>query len=330
MSEKTGISWTDHTFNPWWGCVKVSPACVNCYAERDSNRYGFKVWGPESERRFFGPKHWEEPLRWNKKAVVDGVRRRVFCASMADVFEDRPDLVQSRADLFLTIEETPALDWLLLTKRPDNIRRLMPKWWNGRPWPNVWMGTTVENQEWADKRIPWLVDVPAVVRFISYEPACGPLDLTRLQLIRPIGNRPSAWLNALTGHYVGPDDITPDRIHWVIAGGESGPKAKPSHPDWFRSVRNQCASAAVAFHFKQWGEWQDGSAPPSNFGEIVMNDGEHHVSQAEFPRYTETEWASKHPVVMARVGKKRAGRELDGTVWDQFPSVRDESDVVRG
>lgn len=112
------------------------------------------------------------------------------------------------------------------------------------------------------------------------------------------------------------------KLNWVIVGGESGHGARPMHPDWARSLRDQCLGAGVRFFFKQWGEWQNGSAPPSNLGEIVMNDGEHHVSQPEFPRYTETEWAAKHPVVMARVGKKRAGRELDGREWNEFPEAR--------
>lgn len=252
MGAQTGISWADHTFNPWWGCEKVSPACAHCYAETFSKRIGLKVWGPESERRFFGPHHWNEPLRWNKAAEKAGVRRRVFCASMADVFEDRPDLVQARADLFLTIEDTPWLDWLLLTKRPENIRRLLPGWWNGRPWPNVWLGTTVENQHFADERIPHLLAVPAVVRFLSVEPMLGPINL------REMAGRDDWHIDALD---------TPDptcRIHWVIAGGESGAQHRPSDPYWFRGLRDQCVSAGVAFHFKQWG----GQNPKANGREL--------------------------------------------------------------
>lgn len=232
MGEQTAISWTDHTFNPWWGCVKVSPACAHCYAETFSKRIGLKVWGPDSERRFFGPKHWKEPLKWNASAAKAGVRRRVFCASMADVFEDRPDVYQARLDLFLTIEETPALDWLLLTKRPDDIRRLLPGWWNGRPWPNVWLGTTGEDDEWMIPRLDALLDVPAVVHFLSYEPALGPLTALRRYTSRTERDH---------------------RLDWVIAGGESGHGARSPQIAWFRDVRDQCAFDGVAFHFKQWG-----------------------------------------------------------------------------
>lgn len=226
MGEVTGISWTDHTFNPWWGCVKVSPACQHCYAETFSKRVGQKVWGADAPRRFFGPKHWEEPLKWNAVAVKAGVRRRVFCASMADVFEDRADLIEARSDLFALIEKTDAgLDWLLLTKRPENIRALWPKgFYEPGPdwWPNLWLGTTVESNDYL-ARIDRLREVPAVVHFISYEPALGPLD------------------ESLRG------------IEWLIAGGESGAGYRPPEIDWFRRVRDRCQEVGAAFHFKQWG-----------------------------------------------------------------------------
>lgn len=243
MGVETAISWCDHTFNPWWGCVKVSPACQHCYAETFAKRVGQKVWGVESPRRFFGPKHWAEPLKWNAAAVKAGVRRRVFCASMADVFEDRSDLLNERLRLFQLIDDTPQLDWLLLTKRPENLQRLLPGWWSGKPWPNVWLGTTAENQEYANERIAHLLGVPAVIRFISAEPLLGSLDLERggwsflRPLIPPPGNK-RGWKRGLD---------------WVIAGGESGANCRPSISDWFRTLRDQCVSAGVPFHFKQWG-----------------------------------------------------------------------------
>lgn len=229
MAKNSRIEWTNHTFNPWWGCVKVSPACKHCYAEAWSKRVGQKVWGPKSDRRFFGEKHWSEPLKWNAEAAATGERRRVFCASMADVFEDREGLDEWRIRLWGLIELTPNLDWLLLTKRPERVERSVP--WTQK-WPaNVWIGTTVENQEWADERLPHLKRLPAAVRFISAEPLLGPVDL------RP-------WLGST--------------LDWVITGGESGPKARPSSPTWFRNVMNQCMEADVAFHFKQWGDWAPG------------------------------------------------------------------------
>lgn len=240
MGIETAISWCDHTFNPWWGCVKVSPACAHCYAETFSKRVGQKVWGIDAPRRFFGPKHWAEPLKWNAAAVKAGVRRRVFCASMADVFEDRDDLMDERRRLFDLIDETRGLDWLLLTKRPENIARLMPKFWNGCDWPNVWLGTTAENQQYANERIPHLLKAQAVVRFVSVEPMLGPLDLERggFTLLRPVKS---------------PSGTRWPGLNWIIAGGESGAHCRPSEPDWFRSLRDQCVDAGVAFHFKQWG-----------------------------------------------------------------------------
>jgi protein gp37 len=223
MSEKTGIEWTDHTFNPWWGCVRVSPACQHCYAETFAKRTGNAVWGVDAPRRFFGAKHWQEPAKWNRDAAKAGERRRVFCASMADVFEDRPDLDEPRGHLFGLIEATPMLDWQLLTKRPENIRGLLPSDWLERARPNVWLGTTVENQEYADVRLPHLIDVPAVVHFVSYEPALGPV-------------RFEDW-----------------PLEWIIAGGESGAGFRTPDPDWFRAVRDGCERDGTAFFFKQWG-----------------------------------------------------------------------------
>lgn len=180
MGKDTAISWTDHTFNPWWGCAKVSPACQHCYAETFSKRVGQSVWGVDAPRRFFGATHWAEPLKWNAAAAHAGIRQRVFCASMADVFEDRADVREARADLFALIEKTEHLDWLLLTKRPENIRALWPRGFYepGRDWwPNLWLGVTAETQEYFDRRVPLLMNVPAVVRFVSYEPALGPLTV---------------------------------------------------------------------------------------------------------------------------------------------------------
>lgn len=230
MAKDSKIEWTHHTFNPWWGCAKVSPACTNCYAEAWAKRVGSAVWGKDAPRRFFGETHWSEPLRWNREALVEGTRKRVFCASMADVFERRSELAPWRDRLWALIEATPSLDWLLLTKRPHNVRSMVP--W-GDSWPqNVWLGTTVENQTWADKRIPSLLENPAKVRFLSCEPLLGPLNLESY-----FGSSPAR------------------SVQWVIAGGESGARSRPMNPEWVRSLRNACQKAGVAFHFKQWGHW---------------------------------------------------------------------------
>ena len=227
MAKDSKIEWTHHTFNPWWGCAKISPACLNCYAESWAKRVGSNVWGASSQRRFFSEQHWSEPLKWNREAQLDGNRRRVFCASMADVFERRADLKQWRVRLWELIEKTPMLDWLLLTKRPQNISKMVP--W-GTSWPdNVWLGTTVENQHWVKKRLPYLVGNSAKVKFLSCEPLLSEIDL-------------SEWMK---------DGL----INWVIAGGESGQGSRPMSPQWVRSLRDQCLHYDVAFHFKQWGHW---------------------------------------------------------------------------
>lgn len=269
MGKNSKIEWTNHTFNPWWGCLKVSQACKHCYAEAWAKRVGQQVWGIQADRRFFGEKHWSEPLKWDQEARTLGARRRVFCASMADVFEDRKDLEPWRSKLWPLIEATPNLDWLILTKRPENIAAMVP--WKG-DWPsNVWMGTTIENQVCARKRLPYLSRVPATVRFISAEPLLGPLDLER-------------WI---------------DHIDWVITGGESGPKARPSSPTWFRDLLRQCIRGDVPFHFKQWGDWAPGGP--------LLRAASARVQKA--PDGTE----------MVKVGKKLAGRALDGTTHDGLP-----------
>jgi len=227
MGKHSHIEWTDHTFNPWWGCSKVSPACQHCYAETLTVRFGGATWGARGQRRFFGPEHWREPVKWNQEAERQGRRFRVFCASMADVYEDRADLLREREKLWNLIERTPSLDWLLLTKRPENVEQMSP--W-GKRWPaNVWLGASVENQEWAEKRIPVLCAIPAKIRFLSCEPLLGPLSLSNL--------------------------IKGAAISWIIAGGESGHGARPMKPDWVRDLRDFCSKKGVAFHFKQWGHW---------------------------------------------------------------------------
>jgi len=244
----TKIEWTStvssdgtvapgYTFNPWIGCTKVSDGCKFCYAETMMDkRYGKVKWGPTGERVRTSDSNWAKPLAWDRKALAEGRRYRVFCASLADVFEDNPQVNPWRYDLFALIAKTPMLDWLLLTKRPENVNDMVPgQWRNVNRWPeNVWIGTSVENQAMADKRIPELIKVPAQVRFLSCEPLLGPVDL-------------ATWFwSAMT-------DDHKCAISWAIVGGESGPKARPMDPDWARSLRGQCALAGVAFHFKQWG-----------------------------------------------------------------------------
>lgn len=236
MSE-TSIQWTDYTFNPWWGCVRVSPGCENCYAETFAHRLGLDVWGPQSPRRFFDDKHWSEPFLWHRRRMGGDRRHRVFCASMADIFEDRRDLDVWREGLWALIEGTPKLTWQLLTKRPENVLAMVPKWWRTGFPPNVWMLTTAEDQERLDVRGPILQSIPVMVRGISYEPALGPIDLSPFMAAFP----------PTPGYYVA------HTITWAIAGGESGHGARPMSLEWARAVREQCRRSGAAFFYKQGG-----------------------------------------------------------------------------
>ena len=220
MAAKTLIAWTDKTFNAAWGCVKVSPGCKNCYADTLSSRYGHDIWGPSKPRRTFGDKHWSEPLKWNREAEESAHRLRVFCGSMFDWGEDHPTINGIRPRLFDLIRRTPSLDWQLLTKRADRIESCLPPDW-GDGYPNVWLGTSIENNDYIC-RADRLRKIPATVRFISYEPALGPLD--KLDLIG---------------------------IDWLIFGGESGPGFRPMNVQWARDMRARCEVAGTAFFYKQ-------------------------------------------------------------------------------
>lgn len=223
MGEVTGIEWCHHTFNPWVGCTKVSPACDNCYAEGWAKRTGqANLWA--GERRLTSTDYWKQPLKWNRIAAKAGVRRRVFCASLADVFDNQAEEAW-REWLWGLIQQTQALDWLLLTKRPQNIRKMLPANWGPRGWSNVWLGTTAEDAFHYRQRYGHLQRVPAQLHFISYEPALGDLGSVAL------------------------DGYTPD---WIICGGESGgPKSRPMDLEWARNVRDQCAERHIPFFMKQ-------------------------------------------------------------------------------
>jgi protein gp37 len=234
MAENSKIEWTDHTMNFWVGCTKVSAACDHCYAESWAKRSGHpELW--QGERRRTTPANWRQPHKWNLDRLgIGNPRARVFTNSLADFFDNQIPY-EWRRDAWQVIARTPNLDWLILTKRPQNISKMLPEDGIGEPWgdgwSNVWLGTTVENQEEADRRIPHLLAVPARVHFISAEPLLGHLDL---RSYLPMTSAPNERA-----------------IRWVIAGGESGGHARPMHPDWARSVRNQCAAADVAFFMKQ-------------------------------------------------------------------------------
>lgn len=243
MGKDSGVIWSHHTFNPWWGCTKISPGCKNCYAAAWDARFGGEHWGELAPRRFFGPKHRRQPLSWNAAAESDGVKRLVFCASMADVFEDRPDLETYRAELFETVADTPSLIWLMLTKRPENIERLAPP---GAPPPNVWYGTTIEDDH-PDRllRVLDLQRTPAAGRFLSCEPLLSDIRIPLDQALDPEGGLP--------------------RIDWVITGAERGNQARPAKSLWFERARDMCSASRTPFFFKQAAqEYEvDGHGDPS-------------------------------------------------------------------
>ena len=293
------------------------------------HRYGKVKWGPQGKRVRTSAALWKKPLQWNnwnwyecncgwrglndnshshrflntdKSMFLKHARARVFCSSLADVFENKPDqreeMSQWREDLFKLIEATPNLDWLLLTKRPENVISMTI--WNApgcRMPDNVWIGTSVENQKEADERIPKLLKVPAKIRFLSCEPLLEPVDLFNVRYndynLNVLSRRYSTLKNKTTddGTWGSFGMASLGKIDWVISGGESGPKARPVMTDWIRSLRDQCQQAGTPYHFKQWGEW----SPCIDRDGLQTND-------------------------MVRLGKHAAGRLLDGREWNEFPS----------
>lgn len=330
MSENTKIEWATHTFNPWEGCQKIGPGCDHCYAEARNARFGGGTainWGPGAPRRRTSAANWRKPLAWNAAHdaffAAHGHRQRLFCASLADVFDNEVD-PQWREDLFILISATPNLDWLLLTKRIGNVGNMLPVPSDfDRLYPNVWLGATIVNQEEADRDIPKLLAVPAHTRFLSIEPLLGPVDLTR---IRQHLHGESFMTGNVLVHKSSLNLGRPKpAIDWVIVGGESGPGARPMHPDWARSLRDQCQAAGVPFLFKQWGEWGEpdsiertGMAHQGWF-EHSREDGGVPRHEWPGPRVNGVELASQRPEVF-RVGKKPAGRLLDGIEHNGFPA----------
>lgn len=222
MSKNTTISWTDHTFNPWWGCQKVSPGCANCYAEKFAHRLGYQVWGPTANYRLMSDSHWLEPLKWNAAAASAGITERVFCASMADVFDARGPAGE-RERLWALIRQTPNLIWQLLTKRPENWTKYLPA--DALSWKNVWLGFTAEDQHYYDLRSTYMRQFEhwRGIFFVSYEPALGPLQLPNLGKL-------------------------PD---WLIFGGETGPTRRACEEQWAAHIKRQCDQLGIAFFMKQ-------------------------------------------------------------------------------
>lgn len=338
MGQHTEISWCDSTFNGWEGCEKVSPGCAHCYAEARNHRFGLDNWGPGKPRRRTSEANWRKPLAWNKHGwICDecgtdhqkqtacesaiGHRPRVFCSSLSDWLDDQVQ-IEWLDDLLKLIHDTPNLDWLLLSKRPENWRgrlaraagyrqgslrlcdevsAMMIRWLDGFAPANVWIGTTCEDQKRADERIPELLKIPAKVRFLSCEPLLEEIDI-------------EADLDDICdGGYV----LGSAPIHWVICGGESSannrePNIRPMHPDWARSLRDQCQAAGVPFLFKQWGDWLH---TPEGFSAMTKE------RMFLTPDGKRNDGTGPRSATMSRVGKKAAGRLLDGREWNEFPKT---------
>jgi protein gp37 len=322
MSENTKIEWAHHTFNPWEGCTKIGPGCDHCYAETRNKRFHGGNWGPGAPRRRTSEANWKLPLKWNREAAKTGVRFRVFCASLADVFDNEVDQLW-REDLWTLIEATPNLDWLLLTKRIGNVPDMVPSYWMNGEWPShAWLGATVVNQFEVDRDVHKLLCIGAEVRFISVEPMLGAIDLGEYLYrgdheLADIDPMAAALLNSMDD---GRTWIRP-RIDWVICGGESGTRARPMHPEWAKSLRDQCVEAGVKFHFKQWGEFSDQTDSDKSAinSQIITADGKTIGVGCKYGGMVDEDWREQGAAWMGMVGKKKAGRTLDGRTWDEFP-----------
>lgn len=380
MGEKSHISWTDNTFNYWIGCTKVSVGCDNCYAEREQDlRYGRARWGKGNARYLTSESNRKTPFKWEREAArspwtcprctLPSVghtepgpchacgtecvpnRPRVFTASLSDVFDEEvPDAW--RDSLFDIIRKTPHLDWLVLTKRLAKmlryVRGLAYRGAANVP-GNAWWGCSIEDQPTANLRVPellklrqWVGDAPL---WLSVEPLIGPIDLNALE-----PNRLETF-NALTGEGEvrdGSDTESTGGAHvdWVVVGGESGPAARPMHPDWPRLLRDQCVAAGVPFHFKQWGEWapapdvgcecesedHECGGENSSLSKREDRSGNHRV--IDMNGLDSTGWNGPGQVTpfahMVRVGKKAAGRLLDGVEWNEFRTAKRGDEFKEG
>lgn len=324
MSDRSKIEWCDTTWNPTSGCTKVSQGCKNCFAECIAKRF----WG---DRKFGDvqchPERLNQPLHWRKP-------RRVFVDSMSDLFhEDVP--FDFTLDVLDIIKNCPQHTFMILTKRPERMLELaelcetepFEYLW---PLPNVWLGVSVENQATADERIPLLLKTPAAVRFVSCEPLLGPVDM-RVKWARtpiypesyrrlgvPVPDELWSLNDALYSRAA--DEYNPAKIglDWVICGGESGPDARPMHPDWARSLRDQCQSAGVPFFFKQWGEFYPSPTPIV----VGVDYGSKNICvKLDGKIGNQLDYAAGQAVIMDRVGKKAAGRRLDSREWNEVPGA---------
>ncbi len=331
---KTSIEWTRYTFNPWEGCEKVSPACKLCYAwRRDKWIHRGANWGATAPRLFRKAAYWRQPVKWNREAERAGERQRVFCGSLMDIFERHADpgvavlQAEARARLGAVIRTTPHLIWMLLTKRPEYAAAAAMEMGFDEFPANCWLGVTVETQEY-DWRVVELLNIPCQTRFLSLEPLLGMVTLREVARGLDVLFR-CDHQTRVEGCCANCSDIP--GIDLVITGGESGDGARPSHPDWFRKLRDECVAAGVPFFFKQWGEYRPlGSLDFKRVDSDVISANEDHsvmlrvdgtVVDEDVAPLSPEEYKTAY--MMERVGKKNAGRLLDGVEWSELPEVAD-------
>jgi protein gp37 len=304
MARDSNIEWCEHTFNPWVGCQSVSPACAHCYAEVWAKRAGRDVFGPHAARQRTAPSTWAEPLKWNAEAVATKTRPFVFCASLADVFDNQVD-PSWRADLFELIAACDELQWLLLTKRPQNIVRMVEKTKVSHPSRNISLGASIALPDEVERNASALIEAAnalgSAFAFVSYEPALADIAAE----LRP-------WLTK-PGH---------GGIEWVIAGGESGPNARPVHPEWLRHMRDVCGDTGARFLFKQWGEWLPVEAVEGPHKPLCAMTYDGRVAEGSTSPADPEDEAYWTTWIFEKVGKKAAGRLLDGRLWDERPRGR--------
>lgn len=339
MSQNTNIEWTDATWNPIRGCSRVSEGCRNCYAEKVAKRFsghdqpyeGLIAKSGQWNGRIKVADHLiDEPLKWKKS-------RRIFVNSMSDLFHENVD-EETILAIFTTMAKATQHTFQILTKRPQRMCNILQKWessgltlreGHGIRLTNVWLGVSVENQQAAEERIPALLQTPAAIRWVSAEPLLGPLDLTAICY-----ERTATYEDILDALFCedDPEDCHPigtATIDWVVAGGESGAGARSLHPDWIRSLRDQCTNSRVPFFFKQWGEWLPGEAIPGRTVYARCDNGADFTHTGNKRRDNFGTHSDKHsgPLISLRIGKKNAGRMLDGKIWNQFPGDLDYIEI---
>lgn len=325
MAENSKIEWCDHTLNWWIGCTKVSAGCKNCYAENlMDKRYGKAEWGVNGTRTLTSQANRNQAIKWGRKAKAEGVRYRVFAQSLSDTFEDREELLPWRLDLFEVIKQTPNLDWLMLTKRPEVAKAFFKEYPRYCNLDNVWLGVSVENQEQANLRLPIFLQIPAKIHFVSAEPLLGEVDFTK---VKTTAKQMFDANVDLFEHFnsLGQDADFEYGIDWVIVGGESGGStSRPMHPNWVKHIRNQCEDAGVAFFFKQWGEWlplgyqfTNKNIPDSFFHNLNTRN-----VKLERITYFDEDMISRDGswyYGAIKTGKKIAGRLLGKREYNEFP-----------